>query len=68
VLTWPDGRPLHPDLITDWFQRHAERVAWDQAGRAKVGLPPMSRTRTGQDVVLGLLAGFIPLLFEHVFV
>jgi hypothetical protein len=32
VFTWPDGRPLHPDLITDWFQRHAKRVAWDQAG------------------------------------
>jgi integrase len=39
VFTWPDGRPLHPDLITDWFQRHAKRVAWDQAGRTKVGLP-----------------------------
>src|SRR5215217_7077957 len=25
VFTWPDGRPLHPDLITDWFQRHAKR-------------------------------------------
>jgi hypothetical protein len=21
VFTWPDGRPLHPDLITDWFKR-----------------------------------------------
>ena len=21
VFTWPDRRPLHPDLITDWFQR-----------------------------------------------
>jgi hypothetical protein len=41
VFTWPDGRPLHPDLITDWFRRHAKRVLWKQAGRTKVGLPPI---------------------------
>ena len=23
LFTWPDGRELHPDLITGWFQRHA---------------------------------------------
>src|SRR4030095_7861625 len=39
VFTWPDGRPLHPDLITDWFQRHAKRVVWQQDGHQKVGLP-----------------------------
>jgi hypothetical protein len=37
VLTWPDGRPLHPDLITDWFQRHARRVVWE--GRTQAGRP-----------------------------
>jgi hypothetical protein len=25
AFTWSDDRPLHPDLITDWFQRHAKR-------------------------------------------
>ena len=40
VFTWPDGRPLHPDLITDWFQRHAKQVVLEnQDGRTKVGLP-----------------------------
>jgi hypothetical protein len=22
VFTWPDGRPLHPDNIADWFEQH----------------------------------------------
>ncbi len=39
VFTWPDGRPLHPDLITDWFQRHAKRAVWEQNGQQNVGLP-----------------------------
>jgi integrase len=24
VFCWPDGRPLHPDNVTGWFERHAK--------------------------------------------
>jgi hypothetical protein len=26
LFTWPDGRGIHPDLITDWLQQHARRA------------------------------------------
>ena len=22
VFTWPDGRPLHPENIANWFEQH----------------------------------------------
>jgi integrase len=31
VFAWPDGRPLHPDNITGWFQQHTRAA----------GLPPI---------------------------
>jgi integrase len=60
VFTWPDGRPLHPDLITDWFQRHAKRVVWQQAGRTKVGLPPIRLHDVRHSYATAALAAGIP--------
>jgi integrase len=60
VFTWPDGRPLHPDLITDWFQRHAKRVVWNQAGRTKVGLPPIRLHDVRHSYATAALAAGIP--------
>jgi integrase len=60
VFTWPDGRPLHPDLITDWFQRHAKRVVWNQAGRTKVGLPAIRLHDVRHSYATAALAAGIP--------
>jgi integrase len=60
VLTWPDGRPLHPDLITDWFQRHAKRVVWEQDGRTKVGLPAIHLHDVRHSYATTALAAGIP--------
>jgi integrase len=60
VFTWPDGRPLHPDLITDWFQRHAKRVVWEQDGRTKVGLPPIRLHDVRHSYATAALAAGIP--------
>jgi integrase len=60
VFTWPDGRPLHPDLITDWFQRHAKRAVWEQDGRTKVGLPPIRLHDVRHSYATAALAAGIP--------
>jgi integrase len=60
VLTWPVGRPLHPDLITDWFQRHARRVVWDQDGRKRVGLPVIRLHDVRHSYATAALAAGIP--------
>jgi hypothetical protein len=60
VFTWPDGRPLHPDLITDWFQRHAKRVVWEQDGRTKVGLPAIRLHDVRHSYATAALAAGIP--------
>jgi integrase len=60
VFTWPDGRPLHPDLITDWFQRHARRVVWDQDGRKRVGLPAIRLHDVRHSYATAALAAGIP--------
>jgi integrase len=54
------GRPLHPDLITDWFQRHAKRVVWEQAGRTKVGLPAIRLHDVRHSYATAALAAGIP--------
>jgi integrase len=60
LFTWPDGRPLHPDLITDWFQRHAKRVVWEQDGRTKVGLPVIRLHDVRHSYATAALAAGIP--------
>jgi integrase len=60
VFTWPDGRPLHPDLITDWFQRHAKRVVWEQDGRTKVSLPAIRLHDVRHSYATAALAAGIP--------
>jgi hypothetical protein len=60
VFTWPDGRPLHPDLITDWFQRHAKRVVWKQDGHTNVGLPPIRLHDVRHSYATAALAAGIP--------
>ena len=60
MFTWPDGRPLHPDLITDWFQRHARRVVWDQDGRKRVGLPSIRLHDVRHSYATAALAAGIP--------
>jgi integrase len=60
VFTWPDGRPLHPDLITDWFQRHAKRVVWQQDGTQKVGLPSIRLHDVRHSYATAALAAGIP--------
>ena len=51
---------LHPDLITDWFQRHAKRVVWEQDGRTKVGLPPIRLHDVRHSYATAALAAGIP--------
>jgi integrase len=60
VFTWPDGRPLHSDLITDWFQRHARRVVWDQDGRKRIGLPTIRLHDVRHSYATAALAAGIP--------
>jgi integrase len=60
VFPWPDGRPLHPDLITDWFQRHTKRVVWEKAGRTKAGLPPIRLHDVRHSYATAALAAGIP--------
>ena len=57
VFTWPDGRPLHPDLIADWFRRHAKWVVWDQRSHGKVGLPPIRLHDVRHSYATAALAG-----------
>ncbi len=60
MFTWPDGRPLHPDLITDWFQRHAKRAVWEQDGQQKVGLPVIRLHDVRHSYATAALAAGIP--------
>jgi len=60
VFTWPDGRPLHPDLITDWFQRHAKRAVWEQNGQQNVGLPAIRLHDVRHSYATAALAAGIP--------
>ena len=60
MFTWPDGRPLHPDLITDWFQRHARRVVWERDGRKRVGLPAIRLHDVRHSYATAALAAGIP--------
>jgi integrase len=60
VFTWPDGRPLHPDLITEWFRRHARRVVWEQVSRQKVGLPAIRLHDVRHSYATAALAAGIP--------
>jgi integrase len=60
VFTWPDGRALHPDLITDWFRRHAKRATWEQDGRQKVGLPAIRLHDVRHSYATAALAAGIP--------
>ncbi|HEV8340733.1 MAG TPA: tyrosine-type recombinase/integrase [bacterium] len=60
LFTWPDGRPLHPDLITDWFQRHAKRAVWEQDGRTKVGLPGIRLHDVRHSYATAALAAGVP--------
>jgi hypothetical protein len=32
VFTWPDGRALHPERFTRWFQQHAHDAASRRSG------------------------------------
>jgi len=60
VFTWPDGRALHPDLVTDWFRRHAKRATWEQDGRQKAGLPAIRLHDVRHSYATAALAAGIP--------
>jgi integrase len=32
VFTWPDGAPIHPDLITRWFEQHSRAAGLPRSG------------------------------------
>ena len=51
---------MHPDLITDWFQRHAKQVVWEQAGRTKGGLPAIRLHDVRHSYATAALAAGIP--------
>jgi integrase len=36
VFTWPDGRPLHPDNIADWFEQHTRAAGLPRIRRHDV--------------------------------
>jgi integrase len=50
VFTRPDGSPIHPDLITDWFRRLARAA----------GLPPIRLHDVRHSYATAALAAGIP--------
>jgi len=50
VFTRPDGSPIHPDLITDWFRRLARDA----------GLPPIRLHDVRHSYATAALAAGIP--------
>jgi integrase len=60
VFTWPDGRPLHPDVITGWFKRHARKVVWSNGQGQQVGLPPIRLHDVRHSYASAALAAGIP--------
>jgi integrase len=50
VFTRPDGAPIHPDLITDWFRRLARNA----------GLPPIRLHDVRHSYATAALAAGIP--------
>jgi integrase len=50
VFTRPDGAPIHPDLITDWFRRLARAA----------GLPPIRLHDVRHSYATAALAAGVP--------
>jgi integrase len=50
VFTRPDGSPIHPDLITDWFRRLARAA----------GLPPIRLHDVRHSYATAALAAGVP--------
>ncbi len=60
VFTWPDGRPLHPDLITDWFRRHARA-----AGLPVIRLHDVRHSYASAALVAGIPAKVVSERLGH---
>ena len=50
VFTWPDGRPLHPERFSKWFEQHARAV----------GLPKIRLHDVRHSYATAALAAGIP--------
>jgi len=50
VFAWPDGRPLHPDNITGWFERHTKAA----------GLPPIRLHDVRHSYATAALSAGVP--------
>jgi integrase len=51
VFAWPDGRPIHPDVFSQWFDRHLQA-----AGLPRIRLHDLRHTHA----TLALAAGIHP--------
>jgi integrase len=60
VFTRPDGRPLHPDLISDWFQRLAR-----EAGLPRIRLHDVRHSYASAALAAGIPAKVVSERLGH---
>jgi integrase len=60
VFTRPDGAPLHPDLISDWFERLAR-----EAGLPKIRLHDVRHSYASAALAAGIPAKIVSERLGH---
>jgi integrase len=60
VFTWPDGRPLHPERFTRWFQQHAH-----DAGLPKIRLHDVRHSYATAALAAGVAAKVVSERLGH---
>ena len=60
VFTWPDGAPIHPDLITRWFEQHSRA-----AGLPKIRLHDVRHSYASAALAAGVPAKVISERLGH---
>jgi integrase len=54
VFTWPDGRPLHPERFSKWFEQHARA-----AGLPKIRLQDVRHSYATAALAAGIPAKIV---------
>jgi integrase len=60
VFTWPDGAPIHPDLITRWFEQHSRA-----AGLPKIRLHDVRHSYASAALAAGVPAKVVSERLGH---
>jgi hypothetical protein len=60
VITWPDGRPIHPERFSRWFEQHAR-----DAGLPKIRLPDVRHSYATAALAAGVPAKVVSERLGH---